>query len=315
MHDALPIGHWRDILSKGASLLDKSFFFRTSCPPADLWRNLLANEKPRLPEECPPYADSQITKRQRRPIQKEQQHVLSTMLSKGLSAATLVALVATGVEGHGWMTLPRSRTEIACENREEYSPHGSLWDVEEGLAHIDDRGSPGRNPFSEPGLGVAAYGPCGKGRRGGGNDYNRPQMSWAGSNNTGRLVDTFTAGEIVKVEWMVKANHRGLYSYRLCANQTLVDPFLNGARAPVRAEYDALEACFQDGILPCNAPGLTNHACANSEIEPDCQPEWGCNNPEWFHMVPQQQNSDYLFVDYVKLPDNFVSDHTLMSFR
>ena len=140
-------------------------------------------------------------------------------------------------------------------------------------------------------------------------------MSWSGLDGNGRIVDTFTPGQTVKVEWIAKANHRGLYSYRLCQNSTIVDLFIDGSQAPGRAEYELLEQCFQDGILPCNAPGLSNHACASVEVEPQCDSTWGCNNPEWFHIVPQDQANEVLFVDYVTLPEGFVSEHTLLGFR
>lgn len=237
----------------------------------------------------------------------------STTLFLMLGVTSLIS----SVRGHGWMTRPATRAELAARNglqTGEWCPHcSSLWDVQsgEGLDQYQNRPYPGGRPFAQPGEAAPMLGPCaGKGSNGP-NDYNRP----GGVNRLWgfEVVDTFAAGDIVTVNWTASANHIGVYSYRICRDQRIVDIFRNPDRTPTVDDYFAAEACFQDGILRCDDPALGNTNCASSASQTrGCRAEWGCaNSPAWFGIAERQP----WYVDRVRLPTDFSSDHTLLTWR
>jgi hypothetical protein len=67
-------------------------------------------------------------------------------------------------------------------------------------------------------------------------------------------VATYASGDIVTVQWCVDHNgdHGGMFSYRICQDQDLVNKFLDPTYLPTDDEKQAAEDCFVAGTLNCN---------------------------------------------------------------
>ena len=177
-------------------------------------------------------------------------------------------------------------------------------------------------------------------------DYNQPGASWGKE-----TVATYKAGEVVEVEWCVDHNgdHGGMFAYRICQDQAIVDKFLDPDYLPTEEEKQAAEDCFEEGLLDCN--DVDGQECGYS---PDCsegQPCWrndwftcnafdggenrGCQgecqnrvlgslediaNPEAGVDAAPLKSCEttiaggYTVTKKIKIPD-YVSEHTLLSFR
>merc|ERR1711865_990202 len=102
--------------------------------------------------------------------------------------------------------------------------------------------------------------------------------------------------------------------------------FIDPSYTPNANDEKALEDCFHKGILSCSdVPG---QSCP---VHPDCKDDWGCmKSKDWFNCGPKDngrcasksagkcschKGDGSLLRDRVKLPDNFVSKHTLIGFR
>jgi hypothetical protein len=225
------------------------------------------------------------------------------------------------VFGHGLFYTPKSRAQLAQEA-------GSIGDATSIIAEpmpdvASGRDYPGGRPFAEPGQSVSNVGPCGRKDYGGAMNWNMPDVA----RGWGSVQATYSAGEIATVEWCVSdaADHGGLYSYRMCSDESITAKFIDPAHTPTAAEEAALEACFQEGILSCtDVPG---QSCP---VHSECQNGWGCAKAtSWFTCGPkdsgrckskgvgkcQCHNGDgSLLRDQVRMP-NFVSNHTLLGFR
>lgn len=120
---------------------------------------------------------------------------------------------------------------------------------------------------------VGRNGPCGYNARVS-TDYNQPSGSWGKA-----PVATYKAGDVIDVQWCVDNNgdHGGMFSYRICQNQTLVDKFLTPGYLPTDAEKQAAEDCFENGVLECT--DVTGQTCG---FNPDCQPGQACYRNDWF---------------------------------
>lgn len=132
-------------------------------------------------------------------------------------------------------------------------------------------------------------------------------------------------------EWCVDNNgdHGGMFSYRICQDQQLVNKLITPGYIPTQAEKQAAEACFEAGTLDCtDVPGQT---CG---INPDCQ-DSACKRTDWFTCNAFQADSrracqgvdgsalgsckttiagGYTVTKKIKIPD-YVSEHTLLSFK
>lgn len=166
-------------------------------------------------------------------------------------------------------------------------------------------------------------GPCGYNARIS-QDYNAPGANWGK-----QPVATYSPGEVIDVQWCVDNNgdHGGMFTYRICQDQALVDLFLDPERIPTEGEKQAAEDCFQAGELPCT--DVEGQECAYS---PDCQEGQACWRNDWFTCekfgeggciaVDGAENGScytsiaggYTVSKKVKLPD-YVSEHTLLSFK
>ena len=84
---------------------------------------------------------------------------------------------------------------------------------------------------------------------------------------------------MVDVQWCLDANgdHGGMFSYRICQNQAIVDKLLTPGYLPTEAEKQAAEDCFEAGELKCtDVPGQT---CGYNS---DCQQGQACWRNDWF---------------------------------
>lgn len=157
-------------------------------------------------------------------------------------------------------------------------------------------------------------------------DYNQPGSDWGNE-----VVKTYSAGDVIDVVWCLDHNgdHGGMFSYRICQDQKIVDKLLNPDYLPTEAEKQEAEDCFQKGLLKCT--DVNGQDCPISE---DCQ-EDTCKNKDWFtcngyeaSQNPKCQGVDnaelgsckttiaggYTVTKKIKLPD-FKSKHTLLSFK
>jgi hypothetical protein len=108
---------------------------------------------------------------------------------------------------------------------------------------------------------VGRSGPCGYNARVS-TDYNVPGNVWGTS-----PVATYAPGDIVTVKWCLDHNgdHGGMFGYRICQDQDIVDKLLDPSHIPSEDEKAAAESCFEDGLLPCT--DVEGQIC---EYSPDC---------------------------------------------
>ena len=211
-------------------------------------------------------------------------------------------------------------------------------------------------PYCNPGTAPAAqavmnsgtpYGVCGTQQKNGGHpsyflDYNRPFEGVYGES----VVATYEPGEVIDVEWCVNADHGGVYSWRLCRNETIVGWFLGepgggGGETPLTVEM-AIEAeeCFQRGTLRCD--DVATNDCTIGPYCLDgmpCRDDPGrffhCSNPEFAGTYatnlpaaggycsagpagscPLGSGIGEVVRDQVRIPEDFPpTDRTLLSYR
>ncbi len=185
-------------------------------------------------------------------------------------------------------------------------------------------------------------GACGY-KPGGDVDYNKPSPdghTWGYD-----PVEVYTEGDTIEVWWCVmnSADHAGMYSYRLCHDESLVKKFTDKDYSPSLAEKQELEDCFQRGILRCDADGRNDcskhHNGAGeiySGVKDDIWSSWFSCDPRnmgncqgraergWTSsnvrngraLAPSCHNGAGTSLrDLVKLPQGFSSEHTLLSWR
>ncbi|ROT36155.1 hypothetical protein SODALDRAFT_282928 [Sodiomyces alkalinus F11] len=221
--------------------------------------------------------------------------------------------LASMVNAHGYLTVPKSRTRLGTEVGIDTCPECTIREPVNAWPDVEEAT-------------VGRSGPCGFNARVG-VDYNVPSTHWGNE-----PVATYKPGDVVDVQWCVDHNgdHGGMFSYRICQDQDLVNKLLTPGYTPTEAEKQAAEDCFQDGILPCSdVPGQT------CEFSPDCSPGQPCWRNDWFtcnafgadHRRACQGvdnapvGSCYTSIaggfpvtTRVRIPD-YVSNHTLLSFR
>ncbi|ORY61413.1 starch binding domain-containing protein [Pseudomassariella vexata] len=229
-----------------------------------------------------------------------------------VSALSVLAL-ANFVHGHGYMTIPSSRTRLGTEAGIDTCPECTI-----------------REPVSAwPDLEAATVdrsGPCGYNARVS-VDYNFPSNDWGNE-----PVVTYTPGQIVDVEWCVDNNgdHGGMFSWRICQDQFIVDKLLTPGYTPTLEEKQDAEDCFEEGLLPCTE--IEGQVC---DYSPDCTSDQPCYRNDWFTCNAFEANErcgcqgvdnaplnscfttiagGYTVTKQVKIPQ-YVSNHTLISLR
>ncbi|KAK4031977.1 Glucoamylase [Parachaetomium inaequale] len=230
-----------------------------------------------------------------------------------LTHAATILSGATLVHGHGYLTIPFSRTRLGAEAGLDSCPECTI--LEPVQAWPDLEAAP-----------VGRSGPCGYNARVS-IDYNQPGSNWGKS-----PVATYTPGQVVDVQWCVDHNgdHGGMFSYRICQDQALVDKFLTPGYLPTEAEKQAAEDCFEAGTLSCT--DVSGQSCGYS---PDCTEGQPCWRNDWFTCNAFQADSrrgcqgvdnapqgscfttisgGFPVTKKIKIP-NFQSKHTLLSFK
>ncbi|EGO56169.1 hypothetical protein NEUTE1DRAFT_130221 [Neurospora tetrasperma FGSC 2508] len=220
---------------------------------------------------------------------------------------------AITVNAHGYLTIPFSRTRLGAEAGLDTCPECSILEPVTAWPNVTEAK-------------VGRSGPCGYNARVS-IDYNQPASNWGNS-----PVVTYTAGDTVDVQWCVDHNgdHGGMFSYRICQDQELVNKFLTPGYLPTEAEKQAAEDCFEKGTLPCT--DVNGQAC---DFSPDCQQGQACWRNDWFTCNAFQADSrrgcqgvdnaalgscfttiagGYTVTKKIKIP-NYISGHTLLSFR
>ncbi|KAI0885944.1 carbohydrate-binding module family 20 protein [Annulohypoxylon maeteangense] len=224
-----------------------------------------------------------------------------------LTGAGLLGLV----HGHGYMTKPHSRTRLGHEAGTDTCPECTILEPVTAWPDLDAAK-------------VGRSGPCGYNARVS-VDYNFPGANWGKS-----TVATYAPGDVIDVEWCVDNNgdHGGMFTYRICQNQTLVDKFLDATYTPTEAEKQAAEDCFEEGILKCT--DVNGQTCGYNA---DCTSDQKCYRNDWFtcegfNSGTRCQGVDkaalnscytsiaggYTVTKKIKIP-NYSSEHTLLSFK
>ncbi|KAK0642966.1 starch binding domain-containing protein [Cercophora newfieldiana] len=220
---------------------------------------------------------------------------------------------AAAVEGHGYLTKPSSRTRLGSESGLDTCPECTILEPVSSWPDLD----------VAP---VGRSGPCGYNARVS-MDYNTPGVNWGKT-----TVATYKPGDVIDVEWCVDNNgdHGGMFAYRICQNQTLVDKFLTPGYIPTNDEKQAAEDCFEAGTLPCT--DVSGQSCGYS---PDCSPGQACWRNDWFTCNAFGASSrrgcqgvdgaplgscfttiagGYRVTKKIRIP-NYASQHTLLSFK
>ncbi|KAI2469741.1 carbohydrate-binding module family 20 protein [Annulohypoxylon bovei var. microspora] len=229
---------------------------------------------------------------------------------RAVSALAGIGL-ATLVQGHGYMTIPSSRTRLGHEAGTDTCPECTILEPVTAWPDLDEAV-------------VGRSGPCGYNARVS-VDYNQPGASWGNS-----TVATYAPGDTIDVQWCVDHNgdHGGMFTYRICQNQTLVDKFLDASYLPTDDEKEAAELCFEEGLLPCT--DVSGQTCGYNA---DCTSDQACYRNDWFtcegfNSGTRCQGVDnsalgacytsiaggYTVTKKIKIPD-YASEHTLLSFK
>ncbi|KAL4777617.1 hypothetical protein BDW60DRAFT_221306 [Aspergillus nidulans var. acristatus] len=226
-----------------------------------------------------------------------------------LSASTLLATV----HGHGYLTVPASRTRLGFEAGIDTCPECSILEPVDAWPNVTEAQ-------------VGRSGPCGYNARVS-VDYNQPSDNWGN-----KPVVTYKAGDIVEVQWCVDNNgdHGGMFTYGICQDQELVDKFLDPDYLPTEEEKQAAEDCFLKGELKCG--DVDGQECGYS---PDCGEGEACYRNDWFTCNAFEADSNrgcqgvdgaelnsckttiaggYTVTKKIKIPD-YTSEHTLLRFR
>ncbi|TPX55127.1 hypothetical protein PhCBS80983_g05574 [Powellomyces hirtus] len=177
-----------------------------------------------------------------------------------VSSISLLAFAVASVHGHGYLVKPSSRSRLATEAGKDVCPECAIVEPVNSWPDLDAAQ-------------VGRSGPCGFNARVS-NDYNQPGPAWGQS-----PVVSYKAGDVVDVQWCVDANgdHGGMYSYRICQDQAIVDKFITPGYLPTVAEKEEAELCFRKGLLKCT--DVSGQNCGNN---PDCPPGQPCQRTDWF---------------------------------
>jgi hypothetical protein len=145
-------------------------------------------------------------------------HISATMKLIGTTLA-FAAYLATA-NAHASMTQPRNR------GQGDSCPHCV------GISSVPS--NPGC-PDCIPGTLRNTQGPCGQAC---GPNYNQPGSSW------GEVVETYTAGETIDVNFSWVATHGGWHQLRICPDPSLNSVYMNSSYLPTQDDHDAIEACM-----------------------------------------------------------------------
>ncbi|KAI1392313.1 carbohydrate-binding module family 20 protein [Hypoxylon trugodes] len=232
---------------------------------------------------------------------------------KAVFALVFPGLV-TLVKGHGYLTTPKSRTRLGFEAGNDTCPECTILEPVTAWPDLDSAQ-------------VGRSGPCGYNSRVS-VDYNQATEKWGTD-----TVATYAPGDTIEVQWCVDHNgdHGGMFAYRICQDQDIVDKFLDPTYLPTDDEKQAAEDCFNEGLLPCT--DVDGQDCG---YNPDCTEGQACYRNDWFtcngfdngdqtkcqgvdnsalNSCTTTISGGYTVTKKIKLPDGFTSNHTLLSFK
>lgn len=167
---------------------------------------------------------------------------------------------AAGVKAHGYLSQPMSRTGLNAQAGADTCPECTILEPVTAWPDLDSAK-------------VGRSGPCGYNARVS-VDYNQPGARWGST-----PVITYKGGDTVDVQWCVDNNgdHGGMFAYRICQDQALVNKFLTPGYLPTEAEKQAAEDCFTKGTLPCT--DVSGQSCGYNA---DCTQGQACWRNDWF---------------------------------
>ena len=161
-------------------------------------------------------------------------------------------------------------------------------------------------------------------RRSRDNDYNTPlDGHWGMSAKT-----TYKAGDVIDVAWCVSADHGGVPQFRLCDDEGLVSAVTTPGYEPTVTDHEALEQCFQRGLLRCD--GVESNTCDQVAECYTYARDWeACTDPgKFLHCsggVPGERGckntaetcAHGILARYkLKIPESTkASSHTILSYR
>ncbi|KAJ2983503.1 hypothetical protein NUW58_g6238 [Xylaria curta] len=180
-------------------------------------------------------------------------------------AAGLAPLVA----GHGYLTIPKSRTRLGSEAGKDTCPECSILEPVSAWPDLD----------VAP---VGRSGPCGYNARVS-VDYNQPSTQFGWGINP---VVTYNAGQTIDVQWCVDNNgdHGGMFTYPDMPGPSFGQQ-IPGPELPAdHAEKQAAEDCFDKGLLSCT--DVSGQSC---NFSADCSPGQPCWRNDWFTMQRVQR--------------------------
>ncbi|KAH8202040.1 hypothetical protein TruAng_003795 [Truncatella angustata] len=228
------------------------------------------------------------------------------------SVKTFITLTfVTLVTAHGYLWEPKSRVRLNYEAGADSCPECTILEPVSSWPDLDSA------PVSRSGV-------CGYNARVS-VDYNVPGANWGSD-----VVETYAAGDTLDVVWCLDANgdHGGMFTYRICQDQSIIDKFLDPSYTPTDEDKQAGEDCFEAGILPCT--DVDGQTC---DYSADCQSDETCYNNEWFtceqfgnggckgvddaalNSCSTVTAGGYTVTKKVKLPAGFTADHTLLSWK
>ena len=141
---------------------------------------------------------------------------------------------------------------------------------------------------------------------------------------------TYKAGDVIDVAWCVSADHGGVPMFRLCDDESLVSAVTTHGKPPSLADLEALEQCFQRGLLRCDS--VDSNAC-DQVSNCDGHPEWeacadkgqyihGTNEAgvgaTYYSLTNTEESCPHGSLARYKLriPSDFpASTHTILSYR
>ena len=78
---------------------------------------------------------------------------------------------------------------------------------------------------------------------------------------------------MIDVSWCVSADHGGIPQFRLCDDEGLVSAVTTPDKPPSLADLEALEQCFQRGLLRCD--DVDGNDCSQVEVCGEYAADWG----------------------------------------
>ena len=136
---------------------------------------------------------------------------------------------------------------------------------------------------------------------------------------------------MIDVSWCVSADQGGIPQFRLCNDEGLVSAVTTPDTPPSLADLEALEQCFQRGLLRCD--DVDGNDCSQVEVCSEYAADWGaCADPgkylhcrdekgtegKYWACVNTQETCDHGKMARYKLriPSDFpASTHTILSYR